>query len=451
LEDENMNKFIIKNIKGMQVFTLVWFGQFISIMGTAMTRFALMVWAYDQVGKATTTALLGFSSIVPYILLSPFAGAVVDRFDRKKIMILSDLGSGLMTVSIFILLSSGKLQVWHLYLAEALTGTFEAFQLPAYSSAITMLIPKDNYSRASGMRSFSNYTSQVLAPILGGFLVVQIGIRGVMTIDIITFLVAVGTLIMVIIPNPIMHRENKIHKSSILEDMKIGYRYLRERRGLIKHMMMYVGINFLASLTYFGILPAMILARSGSNRMILASVQSALGIGGVLGSIVVSAWKGPKKKMNTIELSGASSFLLGDLFLAIGRTPYVWITAAFFSSLFLPFLIGANTSLWQSKVEPGIQGRVFSIRDMLQMALMPIGYVLGGILADYVFEPAMAAGGSLNSALSWLLGSGKGSGMALMFVFTGIFGTLICMSGFISKSLRNLEKDIPDHEIEIAG
>lgn len=445
-----MNRFIIKGLKGMQVFTLVWFGQFISIMGTAMTRFALMIWAYDQVGKATTTALLGFSSILPYILLSPFAGAVVDRFDRKKIMVLADLGAGLMTILIFILLISGNLQVWHLYLAEAMAGAFEAFQLPAYSSTITMLIPKDKYSRASGMRSFSNYSSQVLAPILGGFLVLQIGIKGVMIIDITTFLCAIGMLMVVFIPNPKRQEENKDNKRSIREDMKLGYRYLKERKGLIIHMMMYVGINFLAALTYFGILPAMILARSGSDRMVLASVQSALGIGGILGSLVVSAWRGPVKKMNTIAISGSLSFLLGDIFLAVGQTPYVWIAAAFFSSLFLPFLIGANTSLWQSKVDPGVQGRVFAVRDMLQLASMPIGYVLGGILADYVFEPAMAVGGSLTGVFSWLLGSGRGTGMALMFLFTGVSGTIICLSGFFNKYLRNLEEDIPDHDVEIA-
>lgn len=446
-----MNRFIIKNLKGMQVFTLVWFGESISIMGTAMTRFALMVWAYDQIGKATTTALLGFSSILPYILLSPFAGAVVDRFDRKKIMILSDLGAGLMTISIFILLITGNLKIWHLYLAEAMAGAFEAFQIPAYSGAITMLIPKDQYSRASGMRSFSSYGSQVLAPILGGFLVLQIGIKGVMLIDIATFLCAVGTLMVVFIPNPAMKKENKEDKTRIFEDIKFGSSYLRERKGLMTLMAVYVGMNFLSSLTYFGILPAMILSRTGSNRMILASVQSALGIGGVFGSLIVSAWKGSSKKVNTIIITGIGSFFLGDIFLAIGHIHQIWIAAAFLSSVFLPFMTSAYSSLWQSKVEPGIQGRVFSIRDMFQLACMPVGYVLGGILADYVFEPAMAVGGSLHDTFSWLLGSGKGTGMALMFLFTGITGSMLCLCGYFNKNLRNLEKDIPDHDIDLEG
>lgn len=446
-----MNRYIIKNLRGMHIFTLVWFGQFISIMGTAMTRFALMIWAYDQIGKATTTALLGFSSFLPYILLSPFAGALVDRYDRKKIMILSDLGAGMMTVIIFIMLISGNLQVWHLYLAEAMAGAFEAFQLPAYSSAITMLIPKDQYSRASGMRSFSNYASQVLSPILGGFLVLQIGIKGVMLIDIATFLCAVGTLMVVFIPNPIIQKENNEDESSLFKDMKFGYSYLRERKGLIMLMMLYVGMNFLSSLTYFGILPAMILARTGSDRMILASIQSALGIGGVIGSLIVSAWKGSPKKVYTIVIAGLSSFFLGDIFLAIGRTHYVWIGAAFLSSVFLPFMTSAYFSLWQSKVEPGIQGRVFATRDMLQLACMPLGFALGGVLADYVFEPAMAAGGSLHNTFSWLLGSGSGTGMALMFLFTGITGSLICLSGLFNRRLRNLERDIPDHDVDLSG
>lgn len=445
-----MNRFILKRLNGMQVFTLVWFGQFISVMGTAMTRFALMVWAYNQVGKATTTALLGFSSYLPYILLCPLAGVVVDRFNRKRIMIFADLGAGLMTIAILVLFMSGKLEIWHLYLAEAVAAAFEAFQIPAYSSAITMLISKDNYSKASGMRSFAAYVSRVIAPILGGFLVLQIGIKGVLMIDIITFLCATITLIIVSIPNPKKQEKRNEARSSLLSDMRVGYRYLQERKGLLILMFLFVGVNFLAALTYFGILPAMILSRSGNNQIVLASVQSALGIGGVLGSLLVSTWKGSSKKVNTILITGVCGFLLGDVVLSIGQVHLIWIIGAFLSSVFLPFMSSAHEALWQSKVDPAIQGRVFSIRDMLQMAPMPVGFVLGGILADYVFEPAMAVGGSLNPTLSWLLGSGKGSGMALMFLFTGVCGTIVCLSGFFNKNLLNLETNVPDHNMKLS-
>lgn len=395
-------------LSGMQIFKLIWFGQFISIMGTAMTRFALIIWAYEQAGTATTTALLGFFSYLPYILLCPLAGVIVDRFSRKKILILSDLCAGLMTVILFLLYKSGNLEVWHLFLAEAIASSFEAFQIPAFSSTISMLISKENYIKASGMRSFSTYCSTVLAPILGGIFVLKIGVNGVMLIDIVTFVVAIGIMMRVTLPNPERKSCNEETKVTLIEEMKVGFQYLRKFKGLIHLMLLYVEVNFFAALTYFGILPAMILARSGSDRIALASVQSALGIGGIVGSFIVSTRKGSSRKVNIIVISGIGSFLFGDLLLAIGRSYHWWIVG------------------------------VFSTRDMMQMASMPIGFLLGGFLADHVFEPAMAASWNLSNFLSRFVGSGKGAGMAVMFLLTCICGTYVCLSGYFNKDLKDL-------------
>lgn len=439
-----MKNILKKGLTGMQVFTLVWFGQFISIMGTSMTKFALMIWAYEKVGTATTTALLGFSSLLPYVILSPIAGVIVDRFDRKKIMILSDLLSGIVSIMILILFITGNLEVWHLFITEGLLGAFESFQIPAYSSAITMLIPKDKYTRASGMRSFSSYASQVFAPILGGFLVITVGIKGVLIVDIITFIIATLALIIVNIPNPEVKEEVR---GSMWEELKFGVNYLIQRKGLFQLMMIFLAMNFLATMTYFGILPAMILARTGNNKMILASVQAALGIGGVVGSLAVSFMGAPRKKVLTMLMAAASSYLLGDIFLGIGSTTVVWYVAAFLSSLVLPFVMGPQNALWQSKVEPQLQGRVFSIRGMLQTGSMPLGYLVGGFLADNFFEPAMLSGGSLNSIFGWLVGSGKGSGMALMFAINGVLGFIICVGGYFLKDVRNLEDNLQDYDM----
>ena len=395
-------------LSGMQIFKLIWFGQFIPIMGTAMTRFALIIWAYEQTGTATTTALLGFFSYLPYILLCPLAGVIVDRFSRKKILILSDLCAGIMTVILFLLYKSGNLEVWHLFLAEAVASSFEAFQIPAFSSTISLLISKENYIKARGMRSFSSYCSTVLAPILGGIFVLKIGVNGVMLIDIVTFVVAIGIMMRVTLPNPERKSCNEETKVTLIEEMKVGFQYLRKFKGLIHLMLLYVEVNFFAALTYFGILPAMILARSGSDRIALASVQSALGIGGIVGSFIVSTRKGSSRKVNIIVISGIGSFLFGDLLLAIGRSYHWWIVG------------------------------VFSTRDMMQMASMPIGFILGGFLADHVFEPAMATSWNLSNFLSRFVGSGKGAGMAAMFLLTGICGTCVCLSGYFNKDLKDL-------------
>ena len=440
-----MKKLYMKNLTGMQVFTLVWFGQFVSIMGTSITKFALMIWAYEMVGKASTTALLGFSSLLPYVILSPIAGVIIDRFDRKKIMILSDLMAGIVTATILILFILGEIEVWHLFIAEAFMGASEAFQIPAYISSITLLIPKAKYSRASGMRSFSSYSAQIFAPIISGLLVVSIGITGILLIDIVTFFLSMFALVMVNIPNP----ENKEDKSmNMREDLKFGINYLIKRRGLFLLMLIFLAINFLAAMTYFGILPAMILARTDNNKMILASVQAALGLGGVIGSLIVSFIGTPRKKVFTMLMAAALSYLLGDIFLGIGTTEFVWYVAAFLSSFVLPFIMSSQNALWQSKVDPSIQGRVFSIKGMLQLGSMPLGYIVGGLLADYVFEPAMRSGGNLERIFGWLVGSGNGSGMALMFAINGVLGVIICVGGYFLKDVRFLEDNLPDYDMK---
>lgn len=440
-----MKSLYIKGLSGMKVFTLIWFGQLLSIMGTAMSGFALMIWAYEQVGKASTVAFLGFSSILPYVLISPIAGVVVDRFEKKKIMILSDLGAGIVTLVILFLYNTASLQVWHLYLARAISGVFEAFQLPAFSTMITLLIPKDQYTRASGMRSFANWSSTVFAPIFAGALMLVIGIKGILIIDTITFLFAITTLLIVKITISIDSEVTKEKFNNIWDDILFGIHYILKRKGLFWLMNIFVLINFLASATYYGILPAMVLARTNNNRMILASLQSALGIGGVVGSLFVSFRGVPRKKVLTIFIAAGASFLLGDIFLAIDTSVYIWYAAAFLSSFFIPFIMGAESAIWQSKVEPRVQGRVFSMKEMMKMGFMPLGYLFGGLLADYFFEPAMKIGGCMNETFSWIVGSGNGAGMALMFLINGILGFLLCVSSLLNKNVRNLEIDLPDH------
>ena len=211
-------------------------------------------------------------------------------------------------------------------------------------------------------------------------------------------------------------------------------------------MIIFILINLAAAMTYFGILPAMILARSGNDKMVWAMVHSMMGVGGVVGSLLVSTWGVPKKKVLTILITTAASFLFGDILFAAGRTVFFWAIAGFLSSLFIPFMLGAREAIWQSKVDPEIQGRIFSVKGMSQTCLMPIGFVLGGFLADYVFEPAMANPTLLSRMFSWLVGTGKGSGMALMFFFTSILGLAIAIFGYFNKEFLYLEDNIADHD-----
>jgi MFS family permease len=431
---------------GMKTFTIIWFGQFVSLVGTAMTRFALLIWAYQQTHNATTVALLGFFSFVPFILASPIAGVWVDRLDRRLVMMFTDLGAGMMTIGMLGLYVTGNLQIWHLFIAAALTGAFEAFQMPAYSAATTMLIPKKSYARASGMRSLATSGSQIAGPFLAGALLAVVGIGGVMAIDIVTFLVAMVTLLIVRIPAPLPNAGASAEGSPFWHEIGVGFHYIRQRRGLMGLLLIFTGINFFASLTYFAVLPVLILARTGGDELALASVQAALGIGGVAGGLLLSMWGGPKRQIHGVLAAAAVSFWVGDFLFAIGRTVPVWITGAFMASFFVPFIVGANRAIWQAKVAPDLQGRVFSLQSALRTASMPLGYLMAGPLADTVFEPAMAAGGPLTNTFGWLVGIGPGAGVGLMFACTAVLGTAVSLSGYLFSAVRCVEVELPDHD-----
>jgi MFS family permease len=432
---------------GMRKFTLIWFCQMLSMFGTATTRFALLVWAYQQTGEATTTALLGFFSFILYIPLSPLAGVIVDRFDRRIIMILADVGAGSMTALLLVLYSSNNLQIWHLYLAELMLGAFDAFYINAYGAAITMLVPKEQYARVNGMRSLAYSASQVIAPVMAGLILGVIGLRGVLTIDTISYVVGVSPLLFILIPHPKMDAAKPGDSSHFWQDVTFGFRYIWARAGLRGLLINFTGINLVAALTYFAVLAPMVLARTGGDELALGSVQSAIGVAGVLGGIVMSVWGGPKKRIHGVLFVGALSFLFGDFLTAVGRTTPVWMLGGFIGTFFVPIIVACDRSIWQSKVEPALQGRVFAAQGMVQQMMMPFGYLVAGPLADRFFEPAMQANGMLAPIFGGLVGTGAGAGMGLMFLCTCVMGTAICLGGYLFPSVRNVERDLPDHDV----
>ncbi len=428
--------------KKMQVFFWVWAGQVVSLLGSAMTRFALMIWAYEQSGSATTLALIGTFNSLPYLLFSPLAGVLIDRWDRRKIMLFSDLFAGFTTVFMLVMYRTGNLELWHMYLAEGITGALEAFQIPAYSAVMSVLVPKEQYARTNGLRSLGAHISYVLAPALAGLLLPFIQISGIMTIDIATFLFSTLVLLCVSIPKPPVSEEGTAANKNLQQNLKFGMEYIFKRKGLTHLLLLMLVINMLSALTYFSILPAMVLARSGEQEAVLGWVQSMLAAGGLIGSALLSIWGGPRKKIYGVLFGGVFTFLLGDLLFGLGRSLPVWIVAALGSTIPIPFISGETQAIWQLRVPPDLQGRVFSIKNMIQQITNPVMYLVGGILADQVFEPAFLPGGKLVDTFAVnLVGSGPGAGMGFMFLFTFLLGTTSCLLGFLSPALRSVEKE----------
>ena len=429
----------------MLPFTMVCAGQAVSLLGTATTRFAVTIWAWQITGQATTLALVGFFSIVPALLIGPIAGALVDRWNRKLVMILSDGAAGLSTIVVLLLYVSGDLKIWHLYVTGAFAGVFESFQFPAYSAAVTMIVPKEQYARASGMLSLAGSTSDIVAPALAGVLLGIFGITGILILDIITFLIAIGVLLFVHIPQPKTDKSKRDHQDNILKDSVYGFRYIFQRLSLLGLLLMLFVDSLIASCSFAVIIP-MILARTEGNEAVMGIVQSAFGLGGVIGGLLLSVWGGPKRKMLGVFGGLACTCLLSCL-LGLGRSVYIWVFAGFTSELCIPIVQGSEQAIWQSKVAPDVQGRVFAARRLIVMLSMPVALLVAGPMADYIFEPAMMSGGKLASTFGWAVGTGPGAGMALMFVIFGILGAVNILGWYAVRAVRVVEDILPDHEI----
>jgi len=431
---------------GMRAFTIVWLGQLFSLTGTGMTQFAIALWAWEITGQATALALVGFFAFAPTILFSPIAGALVDRWDRKLVMMLSDLAAGLSTIILLLLLTTDNLQIWHLYIAGAFTGAFQAFQFPAYSAAISTMIPKEQYARADAMMGLAEAASGIFAPILAGAAYAAIKLGGIMTIDVITFIIAILTLLFVHIPQPKISETGKAAQGNLWQESLYGFRYIFARPSLLGLQLVFLAGNFLTGVS-FTLLTPMLLSRTGNDELAVGGIQSAFGIGGVLGGLALSAWGGPTRKVHGVLL-GWAILGIGTFLFGIGQTIPIWFAVAFLTSCFNPLVNASNQAIWQAKVAPDVQGRVFSTRRMIAQVTGPLGTLIAGPLADNLFSPALMPGGAWAGSLGWLVGIGPGAGMALIFVICGVLTVVIGLYPYTIPAIRNAESILPDHDAE---
>ncbi len=435
---------------GLTVFLVIWAGQLVSLLGTSMTQFALTIWAWEATGEATALSMVGFFSFAPTVLLSPLAGVVADRWNRKALMILSDLGAGMSTLAILVLFAAGRLEVWHLYVTGAFAGAFQAFQFPAYIAAVTTLLPKEHYARASGLLSFAQSASSMVAPLLASILMRTFGLIGILLIDAGTCLAAVVTLLVVAVPRPAPAAVGLKGAADLWRQSFYGFQYIFERPSLLYLQAFFLVFNLIGTFSMM-LLSPMILARSGNDEVVLGSVQSALGVGGIVGGLLLGVWGGPKHRIRGVLLGWVLSGMAGNLLFGVGRSMPVWAVAGFFSTFFFTIASGAEQAIWQSKVAPDVQGRVFAGRRLSSQITVPVGMLLAGPLADGVFEPAMMPGGALAGMFGGVMGTGPGAGMALILALTGILELLVCLSGFAAPAVRNIEELLPDYDAVPSG
>jgi MFS family permease len=426
----------------MRVFFAVWFGQLISIIGSNLTSFALGVWVYERHESATEYALIFLFTSIAQVLVSPFAGALVDRWDRRLVMLISDCGAGASSLAVAILLAGGHLAVWEVYAAVFVSAACGAFQWPAYTAATVLLVPQKHYTRASGMMDIGYGISTLVAPALAGAIMLAAGVQVVLMIDFATFIFSVVTLSLVRFPHPAQTDEAQQHRGSLWSEMRYGWSYVASRRGLLALLGFFAIVNFLTGIMTVLSVP-LILSFTSEGR--LGTMMSIGAVGGLLGSLAVSVWGGPRRRIVGVLLFGG---LVGLGSILIGLRASVWfVTAAMGLAFFCyPIVSACSQSIWMSKVAPDVQGRVASVRSVVVFLSMALASPIGGPAADYVFEPLLAPGGALASSVGRVIGVGPGRGTALIFILMGVLVIVTVIGAWTYPHLRRIDDELPDFQ-----
>lgn len=429
--------------KSMRTFTVIWFGQLISTIGSGLTGFALGVWIYEQTGSPTLFAISLFVYFLPRVILSPFAGVLADRLDRRIVMIASDSLAAAATLAIALLYFSGDLQIWHIYISNVVFAIANTLQWPAYSAATTLLVPKEHLGRAGGMTQVGDAISSLIAPGVAGILYVATGLKTIIIIDLVSFLFAFATLIAVRFPRPEKPEEENF---TFFQDSLVGWRFIIKRKGFLALQIIFAIMNFCGSITYAMFTP-MILEIAKPDT--LGLISSILGGGFLVGTLILSIWGGPKRRIfgtYTFEFCfGLSIFLTGW-----ATTVPLIVAAQLLGTLTVPIANGCTQALWQSKVPQDMQGRVFSARPMISFSIIPLAYLLSGPLSEKLFIPAMVEGGAIALRFGDFLGVGPERGIGLMYIVFGLIYMLAAQVILLYPRLRRIELELPDAVTESA-
>lgn len=429
---------------GLRDFLLIWVGQLVSGVGSRLTSFALGIWVYQSTGSTTQFALIFVAMAVPALLISPIAGALVDRWDRRRTMIACDAVSALTMFALAALYATDRLALWHVYAGVGISAIANAFLQPAYAASIPLLASQEQLTRVNGLVQTGFAVAQVGGPLLAGVLVSTISMQGVLIVDALTFVIGVIALCFARVPRPLRSAEAE---QSLWREAATGFRYVHDRPGLYGLLLVFGATNFLFGIASIAITP---LVLSFADAALLGVQMAVGGCGLLLGGLAMSTWGGPKRRIHGVL---GFSLAAGVLLAVHGLAPSfaLVLVAGFGFFLTLPVLNASNAALWQSKVPADLQGRCFAIQRVLSEAAMPLGYCLAGPLAERVFEPLMAPGGALAGTVGAWIGVGPGRGLGLMFIVLGVLMTAVAASAYAVRAIRRIEDELPDAPILATG
>lgn len=440
--------FSFQRPQGMQGIFVIWMGQMISGVASSVTAVALPIWIFNLTAGVKTGLAIGlweFFFFSSYLLSVQFAGVLIDRYDRRMMMLVYDFVSLTATAALLAINATGELLVWHLYVASVFQGIGFAFQSPSYSAAIAVMVSRKQYVRANGLMSLLGNGPDILGPILAGALVLAIGLNGILVVNLFAFIISISTLLFVEIP-PVPHiPKGGISHEKFLKEVIYGIKYIFQRPGLLGlQLIFFLGNLFSGIAISVAALYPMILLRTGGDAEAVGMIQSAGAVAAVIVGLYISVSGGIKRPVRAILLGWMLSSLFGLTLLGIGQVLVIWVIAYVIDSIFDPVVGVSIETFMQTKVPPDLQGRVFSASDFMTQAIVPFTPLLAGLLGDRIFEPAMSRGGTLTDMFGWLVGTGPGSGFGLMILLCGIGGALVGLSGYLFPAIRNVDRDLPD-------
>lgn len=430
------------DFRGMGGFGVIWFGQLVTLLGSGMVRYAFVVHTWAAGGDATAVVGLFIAAFLPQLLLSPMAGALVDRWPKRNVLVLTDLGGLVALGSLAVDFYAGDLRTWHVYLALVVAGAAGSFQYPAFSASIPLLVPREKLQKASGMMSTAQAATAIGAPALAGVAFALDGLGPVLLIDVASFVVAIATILLISVPDkrdPAARRE----AVRLWSGSSDGIRYILRTPSIRALTFVFTVVN-ISAVFGFAVLPAMILARTHNDAASYAVVNACFGVGGLLGSVALTALRTPASRVRVMLIAMTGVGLIDQVGLGLGRNVPTWCVVEFAGAVLFPTVDAMLMQMMQTKVPAEMRGRVFGSSLFLCQCAAPFALICAGPLADHYFEPAARAGTGLAGFLAPLVGRGPGAGMACMLLVAGVITAALGLLGFASRSLRDIDTLMPD-------
>ncbi|WP_205522694.1 MFS transporter [Myxococcus eversor] len=415
----------------------LWLGQVVSLLGSSLTSFALGVWMYQTTGGVTRFALIMLCAALPGVLLGPVTGALVDRWKLRRVLLLSDLTAGLTTLVLAVLLFTGQLRPWHAYVTTAIVSVAGAFQQPAFAVLVSTMVPPQHLGRANGMLQLGLACAQLGAPLMSAFLLAVVDLEGILLIDAVSFALGVLPLFVLRLPERPAAALSEAGQPSLLTSVREGGAYMRATPGLFALLGFLAGSNFITGVVEVLVTP-LVLALADVKA--LGMLTTAGGVGLMAGSVVMSAWGGPRRKIHGVLLFQLACGLC-LVMVGLGTSLPLLAGVAFAFFFGIPIINGSSQSILQSIVPLPLRGRVFAMSGALTGMMLPLAYAISGPLADLVFEPALRPGGALVPLMGTLVGTGAGRGIAVMFILSGSLTVLLTGLVALHRPLRALEAE----------